>query len=266
MQIIFSRTHIFSSGWHTMCVWHIHWLFHYTCWNWIKERGIHISGGKSITDTQHFFLHMHLRFLAAASLNTYMPLRVRGCGDPGSFSSVLAVRVIISLRWSVRVLWVNHWLHAWHWQEGCGFYNHMILLKDWRFLAADGVHSIKWSKRISTNRQKFMGPDGMHPQFQRTHPDTSKPTLYSLERSLGVPKDSKKASVTPIFKTEGESSEQQDSLSLIQVGTSSPRNKLNIRKKSSIATKVATNAAGCTRNIASRFRNVILHSCSHLGC
>lgn len=28
---------------------------------------------------------MHLGFLAAAVLNTYVPLRVRGYGDPGSF-------------------------------------------------------------------------------------------------------------------------------------------------------------------------------------
>lgn len=28
---------------------------------------------------------MHLRFLAAVVLNTCMPLRVRGYGDPGSF-------------------------------------------------------------------------------------------------------------------------------------------------------------------------------------
>jgi len=60
-----------------------------------------------------FFLHMHLRFLAAVLLNIYMALRVRvkGMGLQKVFSSVLPVREI-GLRRSGGILWVNNWLHG----------------------------------------------------------------------------------------------------------------------------------------------------------
>lgn len=90
MQIIFPRTNIFSSGCFTMSVWHIHMVSYAGSSITLTETHQRneestLQGGKSITNTQNFFLHMHLRFPAAAVLNTYMPLRVRGYGDLGCF-------------------------------------------------------------------------------------------------------------------------------------------------------------------------------------
>lgn len=96
-----------------------------------------------------------------------------------------------------------------------------------------------------------------------------------FERSLCVPEDLKKASVTPIFKIEekeGESKEQHSSRPYLDPSKGEAINtpghlvvnKLNISQKFSLATKAATNTMGCIRSIASRLSKVILHLYSAL--